>query len=736
LGDTHTTAPTGPRSERFVFGDFHLDVHSRQLFRNHVHVPISAKTAETLYALVRRQGEIATKDELISEVWPDVFVSEDSLTQNISSLRRLLEDDSSHPRFIATIARRGYRFIAPVTVEDAVPLKDSSRPPAVVADDTAMEVAAAAPKAVIPAVLTGSSANQPSRMRWILAGALLLLGGIAVGLFLAMFRSTEVPEERRLRFIPELPPESTLASGGVVSPDGRHIAFIARDRQSGETRLWIRTLSTGSTFAIAESNGALRPFWAPDSRSIGFFGGNRLRRTALTGGGPTLICDTVQPRPSGGTWNERGEILYGDARALFVIGVNGGDPRSVLTPSAALNEISIGWPQFLPGGRRFLYSVTSTDKARTGTYVGSLDEDLQVKLLDVTGPQVAYTRGYLVYVREGRLFARAFDQAGAQFIGEPFLVVDDTAPNATVSAATDAVIAFGGGPSEELIQFNRQGRIVNTISGAPPIRNLSVSADQRMLIGEAMNPDPDGVWQIDLTRQVSTRLIPDGSYPLWLADGQTVAFAAAREPGPIGLYLRNLESGADQLLLRTAGRPIVSDASADSQLIAYTMVANAQTRQDIWMVSRSEPSRPSIVISSAAREIHPEISPDGRWIAYASDEEGSQFEVYVDAFPALGHKKRVSTNGGAQPQWRGDGRELFYLSGDQTLMSVGIAGARGLELTTPRRLFRPMLVGLITDFRNQYTVSPDGETFFVGVASQANTREPITLIVNWRGSIE
>jgi DNA-binding winged helix-turn-helix (wHTH) protein len=722
------------RSDRLVFEDFYLELNTRQLFRNHVHVPISAKAADTLYALVRRQGEIATKDELISEIWPDTFVSEDSLTQNISSLRRLLEDDPAKPRFIATIARRGYRFIAPVTLEAGGPLEAPSA-------SNRQEYAGSteAPERASPALpptqeVAQPSAPRPLQLRWALGGLLLIIGGVVAGVFLAML-GTSGPEERRLRFVPELPPESTLASGGVVSPDGRHIAFIAGDQRSGETRLWVRTLSTGSTFAIPESDGALRPFWAPDSRSIGFFSGNSLRRTTLGGSGPVVICDTVQPRPSGATWNERGEIVYGDARALFIVDSSGGEPKSLAQPSAALKEISVGWPQFLPGGRRFLYSVVSTDEQRTGTYIGSLDEDLHVRLLDVTGPQVAYTRGYLLYVRDGRLFARGFESDNARLTGEPFLVVGGTAQNATVSAATDAVIAFGGGPSEEMTRFDRQGRVLGTIPGAPPLRNLSLSPNQQMLIGEAVNPDPDGVWQVDLTREVPTRVVADGSYPLWLPDGRTVAFAAAREPGPIGLYLRNMENGVDELLLRTPGRPIVSDASADGQTIAYTMVSDAQTRQDIWTVPRHQPGQPSRLIASAAREIHPEISPDGRWIAYASD-ESSRFEVYIDGFPALGHKKRVSTNGGAQPQWRADGRELFYLSSDQSLMSVGVGVGRGMELTAPRQLFRPLLLGLITDFRNQYTVSADGQLFFVAVASRNATREPITLIVNWRGATE
>jgi eukaryotic-like serine/threonine-protein kinase len=710
-----------PLPDRFAFGEFQLDVHSRQLFRNGVRVPISAKAADTLYALVRRRGETASKDELISEVWPDTFVSEDSLTQNISSLRRLLEDDAAQPRFIATVARVGYRFVAPVTTVTSnatVDLK-ATTPALSAANETPVDHPSGSPV-------------RPSRSQW-LFGGLLLAVGIGLGLLLAPEQHGDTSLGRQLRFVPELPPGSTLASGGVVSPDGRHIAFIARDRQSGETKLWIRTLSTGSTFAVPGSDGASRPFWSPNSRSIAFFSASRLHRAPLAGGNPAVVCNTAQPRPSGGTWNERDEILFADGRGLSLVSAQGGEPRRTLEPSASSKEIILGWPQFLPGGRRFLYEVLSSDETLTGIYVGSLDHEPPKKLLDVSGSQVAYTRGYLLYVYDGRLLARGFDSDAGRLTAEPLVIADALPQDASISAATDAVIAFGGGPSEELTQFDRHGGVIATVAGVPALRNLTLSSDRRTLVGESVESGRRGVWVIDLARQVATRIVADGTFPLFL-DPRTLAYAAAREPGPVGLYLRDMARGAEQLLLKTPARPIVSDASPDGQQLVYVVVAPA-TRQDIWTVSRAVPEQQVRVIASPAREIQPDLSPDGRWVAYASDEEGA-FEVYVDGFPRLGHKKRVSISGGAQPQWSGDGQQLFYLSGDQTLMSVDVRTEGGLELSPPSPLFRPMLVGLMTDFRNQYTVTPDGRAFFVGVASQSGARQAITVIVNWRGSTE
>lgn len=711
-----TTHPTST-PDRYTFADFTIDVRARQLYRAGVRVPLTTKAFDVLLSLVRREGEIASKDTLISEVWRDTFVSEDSLTQNISLLRRLLDDDVAQPKFITTVARVGYRFIAPVSSASG-----EVTPPSETGMGRAIDSEAVpAPQALMAAA---QRLRQP-RMRWLYA-MLVLTVGIGVGLMLASTDNASSPGERRFRFAPDLPKESTLASGGVVSPDGRHIAFIARDRPSGETRLWVRTLSTASTQAIPGSGGALHPFWSPDSRSIAFFGGHKLHRVMLGGGEPTVVCDTSLPRPPGGTWNERGDILFADGVGLSLVPAQGGEPRRIVRPSGERGEVLLRWPQFLPGGERFLYEVVSTTATVAGVYVGAFDGSPPTKLLDTGGDQVAYTRGDLLYLRDGRLFARGFNSESALFTGDPFVIVDSLPQNAGVSAATDAVIAFGGRGAEDLTEFDRNGRVVGTISGIPPLRNLTLSTDQRTLVGEGIR---SGVWLVDLVRRVSTSVIEDGSFPL-LLDDRSLAYSAGRQPGPLGVYVRDLETGSEELLLPGG---IASDAFSGGQELAYVRVS-ATTRQDIWTVDRARSDLPRHLIASPAREIQPDISPDGRWIAYASNETGT-FEVYVDAFPGLGQKTRVSPNGGTQPQWRGDGRELFYLGGDQTLMSVRVETAGGLKMALPLALFRPSLLGLMSDYRNQYVARPDGQAFFVGVASPS-VREPITLIVNWRGSAE
>lgn len=711
---------------RFVFGDFRLELATRQLYRADVHIPITTKAIETLLALVRRKGDVVSKDELISEVWPDTFVSEDSLTQNISTLRRVLEDDPVHPKYIATVARRGYRFIAEVTTGGQ---PDGGVTHAELAPSGTL-ISEPAAAAVIP------PAGARDGTRW--RAALLLLAGLAIGALataavLTLRKPAAVPEGDQVRFTMDLPAGWSLASGGTVSPDGRHVAFIARDAQSGETRLWVRTLSTATVQAVAGSEGALRPFWSPDSQSLAFFGGSQLRRVSLGGRATTKICDTYQPRPVGGSWNERDEILFGDNNSLFLVPARGGTPRRVLSPSPERQEVALGWPQFLPGGDRFLFEVRSVPPAPTRIDAGSLDGTRNANVLDGSGPQTAYTNGYLVYVSQRQVRARPFDAASLEFSGEEAVVAESVSEDAPISASRNAaVITIGGAAAEQVAWFDRGGRSIRTLNVPEPLRNLSIAPDQKTLLADGMEPARRSIWLIDLATAVPTRLT-GGFFPVWAPDGRRIVFGEQRQAGSFGLYSRSLDRPDDELLLSTERLPIVNDFTHDGSYIIYVTTEPA-TRQDVWLLPTAEPKKPRLLLGSRAREIHVQVSPDGRWVAYASDEEGT-FQVYIQAFPGLGEKRRVSSNGGMQPQWRRDGRELFYLEPDATLMSVPVSSGPPVQLGAPSRLFRTQLLGLMTDFRNQYTVAPDGNTFAVGTIGQGGARELINVIANWTTTI-
>jgi len=714
-------------SDRYLFDRYTLELSSRQLSREKVNVPLSAKCFDTLVALVRRRGELASKDELISEVWPDTFVSEDSLTQSISMLRRILEDDPAQPRFIATVARRGYRFIAPIREED--PESEMFSP----AERHAVALPSEPHKTAV--LDTPRVENQPrAAKKAVPFAAYRIAVGMILGIAISVvyFQRPVINPAQRIRFVPDVQLGLTPVSGGTVSPDGRQMAFVARDDRSGESWLWLLSLSTSAARRLPGSEEALRPFWSPDGQSIAFFGGNKLRRIPVSGGPPVVICDTIAPRPSGGTWSEAGEILFGDSGGIYMVSSQGGVAKRILAPSVDRKELSVGWPQFLPGGRRYLLDVQGAATSLSGTYGASLDSKVTKKVVDSGAQHVAYASGYLMYVRERALVAQAFDPKTFSLKNEMPIPIDSVSQDASVSASAGNVIAYGGAATEELLWFDRSGHRIGSLNAPPPLRNLEFSPDGERLIAEGIQAANRGVWSIDLNRNVPTRIVQDGTYPMWSPDGKRVVFTATRESGRPGLYSRVIGSNDDQLLFSARSIPIVNDFTRDGRYIIY-IESKLETKQDIWLLPQFGPRTPLLLMGSPAKEIHAQVSPDGRWIAYASDEEDSTLQVYVQAFPGLGKKRRVSSNGGAQPQWRADGKELYYLGPDQNLISVDVtSSAADIILGSPKSLFRTGIVGVTSEFRNQYAASGDGKRFVVATVSTSGSREPITLMVNWR----
>ncbi|MGH2400585.1 MAG: winged helix-turn-helix domain-containing protein, partial [bacterium] len=296
----------------YSFANFQVDLATHQLLRDGEVVPIGVKAFDTLVALLRHQHRVVTKEELIKWIWPDSFVSEDSLTHTISAVRRALGDDPTQPRFITTIARRGYRFVAPVSQlpREESPRSIESAPPG--------ELAPAQPSAPAPAM---PSAIRPAYLRpltWATLGAvgamLIILG---VQRFLAVSRASAAPAP--LRFIQDLPLGTTLFSGGVLSPDGRYLAFVARDDRSGRTQIWVRPLDAAEARPIDGTDGATRPFWSPDGAFIGFFAGSRVIRVGLSGEAAQTLASTANARPAGGTWGSSGIVVYSDFGTLYSV---------------------------------------------------------------------------------------------------------------------------------------------------------------------------------------------------------------------------------------------------------------------------------------------------------------------------------------------------------------------------------------------------------------------------------
>ncbi len=730
---TQDAASVPEQPIEYLFGPFRLDIMSMQLWRGEELVALTPKAFDTLMVLIRHRPRLVRKDELMSAVWGNSFVSEDSLTQNVTALRRAFGDDPHQPEYITTVPRRGYRFIASVTERYASGATGSAAAPIESATATMADVASLA--TVDAAADAAASEAQRRggwwRFAWIPLAAIAVIAALATAIFSFFNLGAELPVVGSLRFTIQPPQGTRLASGGTLAPNNRYLAFVAQDDPSGVTRLWVRDMNNGQTQPIEGTEGANRPFWSPDGQFIGFFAAGRIKRVAAVGGPVQMLASTVGLTVSGGTWAENNVILFADFRSgISAVPASGGDVSPVTTLDAAGRETAHRWPQFLPDSRHFLFSIYAEDPGRTGTYIGELGSTNTSRILDSTGGVYA-PPGYLLYVRDRVLMAQPFNLRSNEVTGSATPVASDVFPpgptsGATISASAGGLLTFGGRSAEtRLVWYNRAGEAVRTIKTPTTLFNPSLSANERYLLAGSGTD----VWLIDLQSETTTRIVP-GNTPLLSPDATKIAFTSGRLDGVSDVYLRATSGrDEDQLLLRTKENKIVNDWSKDGRYLVYA-TTNPQTKLDLWAMPIGGGGQPSPLLVTPFNEFQAQISPDGRWIAYASDESGT-WEVYVQPFPAPGAKRAVSTGGGSEPQWRPDGRELFYLAADGNLMSVDVGAGNGLELSRPRALFRtPVPIsGEMNTRRNHYAASRDGQRFLISATTEP--QNSITVLVNW-----
>jgi eukaryotic-like serine/threonine-protein kinase len=694
-------------SEVFVFGRFRLETDANRLLRDGS-IVLTGKAVDTLAALVRHRDRVVEKDELIKCVWPDAFVSDDSLTQSISMVRKALGDDSSQPEFVATIPRRGYRFIGSL----AEPAEPAPALPAAVPD---------------AALAAGVAVAEPAKPAW---RPVAWAVGVAAVLLLVLVRSMDAPNavlaRRAIRFDQAAPAGTSLTSGGVLSPDGRHLAFVARHRDDGKTRLWVRTLESARARALTGTENAFRPFWSPDGQSLAFFADGRLKRVNVVGG-PAQTLTTVGYRPSGGTWSSSGLILYSDRMSpIYAVPASGTAPAKAVTKlDTTHSEIAHYEPQFLPDGRHFLFFADSTNRDHRGTYIGSLDDSATTRLLDGANLAVTYAApNHLIFVREQVLMAQPFDASRLRLSGDAAPLGGELSSRSVVLSSAAGLLAFGGdATAQHLAWFDRAGRPLGELETFSNLHNPVFSPDQKHLVA-----DNAGVWIVDLERGAPTK-VAQGTLPIWSADGSGVVFTSRRVQGATDLMLQPIMGGDndERLLLRSGQMKLSGDWSPLDKSFVY-VTSDPATRLDIWCLPPQGPAQP--FMNTTSNEMHPRVSPDGKWIAYTSDESGA-WEVYVQSFPMGGAKRAISVGGGAEPQWTKGGREIVYLTPDGRMMGVDIApGPLALEPARPKALFHVPLNGDITQYRNHYAVTADGQRFLVDTADES-TREPITVVVNW-----
>jgi eukaryotic-like serine/threonine-protein kinase len=721
----------------YEFGDFRLDAVARLLSRGGVTVPLTPKAIDLLMALVEQPGQLLDKNTLLTTVWPDSFVEENNLADNIFKLRRVLGDGENGRTFIETVPKRGYRFVADVRAVGQAPEQGP---------EPIGQVAAEPPD---QAQTTGQASRTATRTRWpvsipwVVAGVMTLIA-VAVGVSSVRRGAAEPPRILKTEL---LPPENASFGDIAVSADGKWLAFTAAT--GSRVQLWLRSLAGEEARPVESTDGASRPFWSPDSRFVGFFASGKLKKVELGGGLPVTLCQA--PSGTGGTWNRDGVILFtvlGVPRILRV-SASGGIPEVVLHTDPGQTDLHE--PFFLPDGRRFLYLAMSGAKDVRGIYVGSLDGTLRQRVLEhdsnavfVAGPASDINRGYLLFGRDGGLVAQAFDAGTLRISGEavPIAARLGTVQDANISyfrrnfsaSAAGLLIydAHADRQRRQLLWVDRHGKPLNVLAQLDNVSVPSLSPDESRIVTarKDLATNNNDLWLTDAIGSSPVRFTFDpGSdiLGLWSPDGQRIVWSSTRN-GSFDLYEKEVSStGQDTLLLRSEEPKFPLDWSRDGRYLLFRQIG-LRTGHDIFVLPTSGERKPFAYLRTPAMENGGAFSPDGSWIAYNSDESG-RYEVYIESFPTHGGKRQISPAGGGGPRWRADEKELYYQSLDGRLMAVSVTGD-GATLTTgtPTPLFA-FRAGTMTV--PAYAVARDGQRFLVSVITEPDPRAALSVVQNW-----
>jgi Tol biopolymer transport system component len=615
------------------------------------------------------------------------------------------------------------------------------------------ESGAAAPPAIIARAAPRVAGS--ARLAWSVA-AIAAAAALALALTEYLTRDRETPLVTRTSIL--LPPGTTWPSVTVVgpgmqfllSPDGRKIAFLANDRDN-RTSLWVRPFDAVTATPLAGTENVAIATWSPDSRSLAFVAGGRLRKIDAAGGPPATLADKATN--TGLAWSGDAILFVPERGPIFRIAPAGGTPQQVTSLDAASGDTGHWHPFFLPDNRHFLYqaigSATNPNEARA-VYVASLDQAEPPRmLLQGAGSNVKYAAGYLLYSRETALMAHPFDADRLELSGEAAQVVEQiqvggsTGRMASFSVSQTGALVYqigsGTDARSQLTWYDRSGKPVATLGDPADQISVQLSPDGTRALASIMDPARGtlDLWIYDVRRGSRSRFTLDAANEtmgVWSPDGSRVIFAS-RRPNRFDLYQKaSSGAGAEELIVADDQDKEPTSWSADGRFVAYHNLSatGRGTVRNLWMLPLTIGRTPAVFLQTRFSEYHAHFSPDNRWLAYASDESG-RFEIYVVPFPDGGGKWQVSTAGGQWPRWRRDGRELFYLSPDDTLMSAAVnGGGAAFDVGNVTPLFRtqPRLLSG-AHLGAAYDVSADGQRLLVNTIISGTQTEPLTLVLNW-----
>jgi Tol biopolymer transport system component len=527
-------------------------------------------------------------------------------------------------------------------------------------------------------------------------------------------------------------------SSVALSADGRQILFVADS--DGQSHVWLRAIDSVAARPLAGTAGANSPFWSPTGRSVAFYADGFLKRLDLDGGLIRTLSKAVVG--VGGTWSRDGVILFVNTPASPIARVSAEGGPAVDVTRLDAGQVGHAFPHFLPDGKHFLYYLTAAPDSR-GIYVGQLDGSSSRRLLDADAGGV-YTNGHVLFIRQTNVFAQEFDVQRLELKRSPFQIADGVfgwagGQSLTLSAGAEA-FAFRAGTARFVRQFtwvDRSGNQMTTVSDrlANP-DGISYSPDRSQLVFFERGATSSDLWVLDTRRGFVSRFTDDPDediFPLWARDGNHIIYTAVHH-GQVSLYQRSIGTDRRELLLTAQTEPtFASDISPDGRDLVYQRL-NAKTGWDIWALALGPDGKSVPVVQTDADERSARLSPDGRWLAFVSNNSGV-FEVYVQPFPGPGRRLQVSAKGGDQPQWRPDGAELFYLALDGTLTAVSVkpaADRQSIDIGPPVPLFVAQVGGaVIPVLAANYAASADGQRFLINRLLRDAGGTPLRVVLNW-----